>query len=292
MTSFSQAAVVLAQQGGEDVVGTGEAVAFWVLGPAALAGGLGMVFVRNAVHSALWLVLTMLSFGVLYIVQSAPFLGFTQIIVYTGAVMMLFLFVLMMAGRDSADSMVEVLRGQRLLAALFGIGFAALLVSALARSLVNVQAQAPPDPYAPTGGGASGLGRLIFTDFLFAFELTAALLIVAALAGIVLAYRDRREGPKRSQRELVEARFRGEYKRRSPYPGPGVFATGNSVATPALLPDGSIAPESLSDLIESTNTARLIAEHDRVLGSQAEHDDARALLSGESGESEQEGERK
>ncbi|MPZ00827.1 MAG: NADH-quinone oxidoreductase subunit J [Actinophytocola sp.] len=288
--------MVLAQQGGEDVVGTGEAVAFWVLGPLSLAGALGMVFVRNAVHSALCLVVTMLSFGVLYMVQSAPFLGFTQIIVYTGAVMMLFLFVLMMAGRDSADSMVEVLRGQRLLAALFGIGFATLVVSALARSLVNVQAQAPPDPYdAAGGGGAGGLGRLIFTEFLFGFELTAALLIVAALAGIVLAYRDRREGQKRSQRELVEARFRGDYKRRSPYPGPGVFATGNSVATPALLPDGSIARESLSDLIESTNTARLIAEHDRVLGSQTEHDDARALLggeSGETGESEQEGEAK
>lgn len=289
MTSFSQASMLLAQQGGQEVVGTGETLAFWVFGPLALAGGLGMIFVRNAVHSALCLVLTMLCLGVLYLLQSAPFLGFTQIIVYTGAVMMLFLFVLMMAGRDSADSMVEVLRGQRLLAALFGVGFAALLVGALAPSLVSVPAEAPPNPYDPaTGGGAGGLGRLIFTEFLFAFELTAALLIVAALAGIVLAYRDRREGPKRSQRELVEARFRGEYKRRSPAPGPGVFATGNSVATPALLPDGSIAPESLSELIESTNTARLIAEHERVLGAGDDHDDARALLGGES---EQEGER-
>ena len=72
-----------------------------------------MVFARNAVHSALWLVVTMLSLGVLYMVQGAPFLGFAQIIVYTGAIMMLFLFVLMLVGRDSSDSVVEVLRGQR-----------------------------------------------------------------------------------------------------------------------------------------------------------------------------------
>ena len=93
----------------------GEAVAFWILGPVALAGGLGMVFSRNAVHSALWLVLTMLSLGGLYMVQSAPFLGFTQIIVYTGAIMMLFLFVLMLVGRESSDSVVEVLRDWSLL---------------------------------------------------------------------------------------------------------------------------------------------------------------------------------
>ncbi|HEX8868499.1 MAG TPA: NADH-quinone oxidoreductase subunit J, partial [Lentzea sp.] len=92
-----------------DTVTTGEAIAFWVLGPLALAGALGMLFARNAVHSALWLVVTMLSLGVLYMIQQAPFLGFVQIIVYTGAIMMLFLFVLMMVGRDSSDSVVEVI---------------------------------------------------------------------------------------------------------------------------------------------------------------------------------------
>lgn len=274
-------ALMLAQAA-EQQVSTGEAVAFWVLGPIALAGGLGMIFSRNAVHSALWLVMTMLSLGVLYMVQSAPFLGFTQIIVYTGAVMMLFLFVLMMAGRDHADSVVEVLRGQRLLAAIFGVGFAALLVTGLTRALVDVTPAAPLDPADPTGGGAGGLGRLIFTDYLFGFELTGGLLIVAALAGIVLSYRDRRdEGAKTTQKELVEARFRGEYKRPSPYPGPGVFATANSVATPALLPDGTVARESLSELIESTTTARLIAKHERkVTGT--EHDDAKALVANSS----------
>ncbi|WP_043661557.1 NADH-quinone oxidoreductase subunit J [Thermocrispum municipale] len=276
-------------------VTTGEAVTFWILGPAALAGGFGMIFARSAVHSALWLVLSMLSLGVLYMVQSAPFLGFTQIIVYTGAVMMLFLFVLMMAGRDSADSVVEVLRGQRLLAAIFGIGFAGLLVAGLTRALTDVTAAPASDPNSPTGGGAGGLGRLIFTDYLFGFELTAALLIVAALAGIVLATRDRRnEGRKKSQKELVEARFRGEYKRKTPFPGPGVFATSNSVATPALLPDGRVAPESLSDLIESTTTAQLIAKHER-LATEAEDEadkSARALVAGKSAEAQDEEESK
>ncbi|MGH3950176.1 MAG: NADH-quinone oxidoreductase subunit J [Pseudonocardiaceae bacterium] len=289
MRLLADAGLLIAQSPGQEAVSTGEAVAFWVLGPVALAGALGMVFMRNAVHSALWLVMTMLSLGLLYMVQNAPFLGFTQIIVYTGAVMMLFLFVLMMAGRDSSESVVEVLRGQRLLALVFGVGFAGLIAGAMARSLTHVVPAPPLDAAEATGGGAGGLGRLIFTDYLFAFELTAALLIVAALAGIVLAARDRRdEGAKRSQRDLVEARFRGEYERPSPRPGPGVFATGNSVATPALLPDGSVASESLSELIESTTTAQLIARHERVGGTS--HAEAKALDSGggrsESGEGE------
>ncbi|HEV7787917.1 MAG TPA: NADH-quinone oxidoreductase subunit J, partial [Pseudonocardia sp.] len=108
-------------------VSIGEAIAFWVLGVIALAGALGMVFARNAVHSALWLAMTMLCLGALYMVQQAPFLGFAQIIVYTGAVMMLFLFVLMLVGRDSSDSVVEVLRGQRLAGAVFGLAFVVLL---------------------------------------------------------------------------------------------------------------------------------------------------------------------
>ena len=101
-------------------LGGGETVVFWVLGPIALAGALGMVFSRNAVHSALWLVNTMLALGVFYVVQEAPFLGAVQIIVYTGAIMILFLFVLMLVGRDSSDSVVETLRGQRVAATVLG----------------------------------------------------------------------------------------------------------------------------------------------------------------------------
>ena len=233
-------------------VTTGEAVIFWILGPVALAGALGMVFARNAVHSALMLVLTMFSLAVFYITQQAPFLGFVQIIVYTGAIMMLFLFVLMLVGRDSSDSVVEVLRGQRLAALLLGLGLAVLLVGAVGTSLTSVQPVGLAAGDAGSNGNVTGLGALIFTDYLFAFELTSALLITAALGAMVLAHAQSRAHAKRGQRATVEARLRGEHDRISPLPGPGVYATGNSVAVPALLPDGSIAPESISAIIDAT----------------------------------------
>lgn len=272
----------LAQAGLASTVSTGEEAAFWILAPIALAGALGMVFVRSAVHSALCLVLTMLDLGVLYMIQQAQFLGFTQLIVYTGAVMMLFLFVLMLVGRESSDSVVEVLRGQRLAGAILGIGLAALMAGALARSLDNVRPTAPLDPATPQGGGAGGLGRLIFTEYLFPFELTSALLITAAMGAMVLAFTKRHsKAGKPTQRDLVEARFRGQYERPSPKPGPGVFATQNSVATPALLPDGSVAPESLSELIASTSVESLGTERGHVAGV-ADTSDPHALVGDQS----------
>ncbi|HEX8760566.1 MAG TPA: NADH-quinone oxidoreductase subunit J [Pseudonocardiaceae bacterium] len=238
-----------------DTIGLGETVAFWILGPLALAGGLAMVFARNAVHSALWLAQTMLCLGALYMVQQAPFLGFVQIIVYTGAIMMLFLFVLMLVGRESVDSVVEVLRGQRVAAALAGIGLAALLVAMLGRALTGVTAAGLIGVNTTSGGNVANLGRILFTDYLFPFELTSALLITAAVGAMVLTFTERTKEGRPTQREQVEARIRGT--RPSPLPGPGVFATANSVATPALLPDGSVAPESLSELLESTPRERL-----------------------------------
>ena len=252
-------------------------------GPIALAGALGMVFSRNAVHSALWLVLTMLCLGALYMVQQAPFLGFVQIIVYTGAVMMLFLFVLMLVGRDSSDSVVEVLRGQRLAGALFGLGFVVLIVGALAKSLGQVRPAGPASVNNLPGGNVAGLGKLVFTTYLFPFELTSALLITAALGAMLLAFSQSRNAAKRGQRASVEARLRGD--RVSPLPGPGVFATANSVATPALLPDGSIARDSLFANIESrevTEPHRPVEDAHALTGSRRhEADSERASASEE-----------
>jgi NADH-quinone oxidoreductase subunit J len=256
------------------VIGLGETIAFWILGPLALAGGLAMVLARNAVHSALWLAQTMLCLGALYMVQQAPFLGFVQIIVYTGAIMMLFLFVLMLVGKESVDSVVEVLRGQRVAAALAGIGLAALLVSMLGRAFAGVTAVGLVKVNSTGGGNVANLGRSLYTDYLFPFELTSALLITAAVGAMVLAFTERSKQGRLTQRERVESRIRGE--RPSPLPGPGVFATMNSVATPALLPDGSVAPESLSELLESTGRDRLDADVRSVVSAGAEPD-ARVL---------------
>jgi len=277
-------AALFAQAASDTVnkVGAGETIIFWILGPIALAGALGMLFSRNAVHSALWLVLTMFSLGVFYMIEQAPFLGFVQIIVYTGAIMMLFLFVLMMVGRDASDSVVEVLRGQRFWAGVFGVGLAGLIIGIVARSLSTVTTANLAGPNGANGGNVSQIGRLLFTDFLFPFELTSALLITAAVAAIVLAYTGKADrSGRKTQRELVAMRFRGEHSRPSPLPGPGVFATANSVATPALLPDGSVAPESLSELIDSVPIDEFA--HDREVAAGTEHHaDGHALTSAES----------
>jgi NADH-quinone oxidoreductase subunit J len=229
--------------------GGGEAIAFWILAPLALAGALGMVFAKGAVHSALWLVLTMLCLGCLYMAQGAEFLGFAQIIVYTGAIMMLFLFVLMLTGRDAGDSVIEVLRGQRVKAALIGLGFVGLLVAGLVRALRNTPSVGL-GPVMADRGPIGSLAAALFTDYLFPFELTSALLITAAVGAMVLTHIERAPGEKKTQRQRVHQRMRSD--RMSPLPGPGVFATSSSNATPALLPDGSIAPESLSPLVEQS----------------------------------------
>lgn len=259
-----------------EVVGAGETTAFWILGPLSLAGALGMIFSRNAVHSALWLALTMLCLGAMYLVQQAPFLGFVQIIVYTGAIMMLFLFVLMMVGRGASDSVVEVLRGQRLAAAVAGIGLVGLLGTALARSLAAVEPVGLTQVNSTGGGNVVRIGQALFTDYLFPFELTSALLITAALGAMVLAYTERSAAAKRTQRELVHARLRGEHDRPSPLPGPGVFATADSVATPALLPDGTVAEESISEILEATSQRRLAEDLAATTGPMP-GPDARAL---------------
>ncbi len=225
----------------------GETVAFWVLGPVALAGALGMVFSRNAVHSALWLVLTMLSLGIFYVVQQAPFLGAVQVIVYTGAIMILFLFVLMLVGRDSSDSVVETLRGQRTGATVLGVGFAALVGAGIARATRDLPV-AGLDGARGAEGNIPGIAELLFSRYLLAFEVTSALLITAAVGAMVLAHIEREPGNRRSQRELSKARFLGDHP--STRPGPGVYARANSVAAPALLPDGGTAAESVGTGLE------------------------------------------
>jgi NADH-quinone oxidoreductase subunit J len=239
-------------------ISNGEAVLFWILGPIALAGAFGTVLARNAIHAALFLVMTMGSLGVFYFIQEAPFLGVVQIIVYTGAIMILFLFVLMVVGRDSSDSIVETLRGQRWAATLFGIGFALLLAGGLYRAVRNTPMAGLATQNA-AGGNVNNVAELLFTKYLFAFELTSALLITAAVGAMVLTHVEREPGETRGQRALSRERVRSG--RPQPLPGPGVFATHDSVATPALLPDGSVAPESVSRLVDEPLTPDELERH-------------------------------
>jgi NADH-quinone oxidoreductase subunit J len=221
----------------------GEAVAFWILGPVSLAGAIGMVLLRNAVHSALSLVATMMSLGMFYLIEQGPFLGLVQIIVYTGAIMILFLFVLMLIGRDASDSIVETLRGQRWAASLFGIGFALLVALSVGRAFKGSK---PADLNSATtnadGQNVNSIAALLFTKYLFAFELTSALLIIAAVGAMVLAHLER-DAPKPTQKQIARERIRSG--RPQPLPGPGVLSSHDAIGTPALLPDGSIAPESV-----------------------------------------------
>ncbi|WP_292991526.1 NADH-quinone oxidoreductase subunit J [Mycobacterium sp.] len=223
---------------------TGEAVTFWILGTLALVGALGVVMAANAVYCAMSLALTMLSLAVFYMIEDALFLGVVQIVVYTGAVMMLFLFVLMLIGVDSAESLVETLRGQRIAAVAAGLAFGIVLIAGIGNVATNGFAGLTE---ANAGGNVQGLAALIFTQYLWAFELTSALLITAAIGAMILAHRERFERRK-TQREMSIERFHGGYP--TPLPGPGVFARHNAVDTPARLPDGSPSRLSVPAVLE------------------------------------------
>ena len=102
--------------------------AFWILAPIMVLAAIGILFVRKAVHAALLLAVVMISLAILYAVLEAPFLFAVQIIVYTGAILMLFLFVLMLVGVDASDSLVETIKGQRALAWVTGLAFAVVMI--------------------------------------------------------------------------------------------------------------------------------------------------------------------
>jgi NADH-quinone oxidoreductase subunit J len=234
-------------------------IAFWILAPIMVAAALGLLFARKAVHAALLLAVVMISLAILYAVQNAPFLFAVQIIVYTGAILMLFLFVLMLVGVDSSDSVVETIKGQRVTSILVGLGFGALLVIGLAQ--VSFGTAVGLDG-ANDGGNVPAIAKILFTRYVFAFEVTSALLITAALGAMVLAHRERLT-PTVTQADLAAQRIR-DYatsgKHPGPLPPPGVFARHNAVDTPALLPDGSAAPGSISRVLAARGTVKSAPE--------------------------------
>ena len=243
-------------------------IAFWILAPIMVAAALGILFTPKAVHAALLLAVVMIGLAMLYAVQDAPFLFAVQIIVYTGAILMLFLFVLMLVGVDASDSVVETIRGQRVMATVVGLLFGLILVLGLGQVSIGLVTGLGK---ANANGNVPGLAQLLFSKFVFAFEATSALLITAAIGAMVLAHRERLT-PRLSQADLAGRRMRdyAEHgKHPGPLPSPGVFARHNAVDTPALLPDGTPSEISVSRTLQSRGTVKTAPSHDidRLTGS-------------------------
>jgi NADH-quinone oxidoreductase subunit J len=241
----------LAALAAETSTSQGEATQFWILAPLAVAGGLGTVLMRRAVHSALCLAGTMVILALFYLANGAYFLGVVQIVVYTGAVMMLFLFVLMLVGVSAADSLKETLKGQRLLAAACGLGMGILLISGLGQAAVHTFEGLAR---ANAGGNVPALATLLFTKYVVAFEVVGALLTVAAVGATLLTHRERIEKSK-SQREQAEERVK-KGTQIPPLPAPGVYARHNAVDRPGLLPDGTPAELTINATLRSRGQVR------------------------------------
>lgn len=260
-SAVSVAPAALAETGSTS---TAEAVLFWVLAPVMVLAALGLLFARKAVHAALAVVVVMISLAFLYVAQEAPFLGVVQVVVYTGAVMMLFLFVLMLVGVDRSDSLVETIRGQRWIGVLAGAGLGVVLAGVVGRAAYPqaqglVEANADSNPV--------GVARIVFGQHVLALEVVGCLLVVAALGALVLTHR-RRLAPRVGQRELAERRVR-EGGNLVPLPAPGVYARHNAMDVPALGPDGRPLEHSVPRVLrvrgQEADAREYAARIDRVL---------------------------
>ena len=245
---------------GDPSPGGAETVLFWILGPIMVIGALGLLFARKAVHAALGMAAVMVSLGIIYLAQDADFLGIIQVFVYTGAVMMLFLFVLMLVGVDSSDSLVETITGQRWVGVVLALGLAILVIAGIGSATFGAPAGLAQ---ANSDGNVLGLANLIFGKYVWAFEVTSALLITAAMGSMVMAHRERL-GEKRTQRVQAETRFKTG-RLPAGLPAPGVFARHNAVDTPALLPDGTPSELSVSRVLRVREQVRPAEEFDAAV---------------------------
>ena len=205
-------------------------VLFWVIAVFTVGPATSLLFARKPVHVAMCVVMVMVSLAVAYVALEAPFLGVVQIVVYTGAVMMLFVFVMMLVGVDQRESMKETIRGQRWIALFFAGGIGTLLVVMVSR--VNIGLQRPTNPVV---GEPEAVALLLFGPYVLVVEVLGALLITAAVGALVLTHVPRLR-PRRTQREISEARVRTGIDPVNK-PMPGVYARHNALDVPALDPE-------------------------------------------------------
>ncbi|SDB80707.1 NADH dehydrogenase subunit J [Raineyella antarctica] len=228
----------------------GSELAFWLFAPLMVLAALGLVLSRRPVHSALFTAFVMVGLAVQYAALDAPFLFAVQIIVYTGAVMMLFLFVIMLVGVSSSDSIVETIKHQRVLVGLAVLALAVMLIAGIGSAGTD-PGKGLAEPNA--SGNVQGIAWLLFNRYVLVFEAAAALLLIATIGAMVLANRQRTT-PRRTQADIARDRMK-EYARTGAHPGglpgSGVFARHNSIDAPALLPDGSVAEPSVSRTLKA-----------------------------------------
>lgn len=233
-------------------VGRGETVLFWCVAPLMVAAALGLLFAKKAVHAALCMAFVMISLAVMYAALGAQFLFAAQIVVYTGAIMMLFLFVLMLVGVDSIDSYRAKIKGHTWVTGVAGAGLVFVLLGLVAGAFdkgAGLKIPVGSLDAANKDGNPQGVAKLIFSEYVVTLELVGTLLISAALGAIIMTHRERLT-KRKTQGEMASERVRsGRFV--AGLPAPGVFARHNSVDTPALLPDGSVATASIQRVVEA-----------------------------------------
>jgi NADH-quinone oxidoreductase subunit J len=160
-------------------------IVFWIIAPISVLSAGAMVLARNAVHAALLLIVNFFTLSVFFLILGSPFLFVVQIIVYAGAIMVLFLFVIMLLGVDQPVPLTEHIRGQRWLAGLLGASLVVEVALAVRLGIGYSHGQLPDLTAVNRGGNVQALARVLFNSYFFPFEVTSILLIVAAIGAIL-----------------------------------------------------------------------------------------------------------
>lgn len=215
-------------------------VLFWVVAALTVIPSLSLIFARKAVHIAMSIVCVMVGLAVAYVGLDAPFLGVVQIVVYTGAVMMLFLFVLMLVGVDQRESLKETITGQRWIAFFAAGGMAVLLISIIGRVTIA--------PQEGQVGNPEEIALVLFGQYVLVMEVLGTLLITAAVGALIMTHTPRLT-PRKTQADVQAARvLAGADPVNKPMPG--VFARHNALDAPALDPEGKPIDHSVSRVLE------------------------------------------
>lgn len=240
---------------------TGEAILFWCVALVMVVCALGVLFLKKAAYNAICMVGVMLGLAILYIAQGAPFLGAVQVVVYTGAIMMLFLFVIMMIGLGASDEYRRQRRGNIVGAVLLALGLGVVLVGIIGHSTVEAATPTETDPFSDAP--VTSLATELFSNHWFSMELAGALLITAAIGAMLLTHTDRL-GPKVDQKATAHAKmraYRESGRRLGQLPAPGVYATTNAADVPAIAGD-TMAPieESIPRVLRVRGLTRTISQ--------------------------------